>query len=56
MAKQKFKSEMDPIELVSKELNHFEVIADLFQQIWGQSSRFVLHILLFLKTFHYKND
>ena len=30
------------IELVSKELNHFGVIADLFQQIGGHSSRFVL--------------
>ena len=29
-------------ELVSKELNHFGVIADLFQQIGGHSSRFVL--------------
>jgi hypothetical protein len=27
---------------VSKELNHFGVIADLFQQIGGHSSRFVL--------------
>ena len=33
------------VELVSKELNHFGVIAGLFRQI-----------LLFLKTFHYKND
>ena len=41
------------VELVSKELNHFGVIADLFRQIGGHS-RFV--ILLFLKTFHYKND
>ena len=30
------------IELVSKELNHFEVIADLFRQIGGHSTRFVL--------------
>ena len=30
------------IELVSKELNHFGVIADLFWQIGGHSSRFVL--------------
>ena len=30
------------IELVSKELNHFGVIAGLFRQIWGHSSRFVL--------------
>ena len=30
------------LELVSKELNHFGVIADLFRQIWGHSSRFVL--------------
>ena len=30
------------IELVSKELNHFGVIADLFRQIGGHSSRFVL--------------
>ena len=39
------------LELVSKELNHFGVIADLFRQIGGHSA-----ILLFLKTFHYKND
>ena len=31
-----------PLELVSKELNHFGVIADLFRQIGGHSSRFVL--------------
>ena len=30
------------IELVSKELNHFGVIADLFRQNGGNSSRFVL--------------
>ena len=30
------------VELVSKELNHFGVIADLFRQIGGHSSRFVL--------------
>ena len=36
------------LELVSKELNHFGVIACLFRQICA--------ILLFLKTFHYKND
>jgi hypothetical protein len=30
------------LELVSKELNHFGVIADLFRQIGGHSSRFVL--------------
>ena len=30
------------LELVSKELNHFMVIADLFLQIGGHSSRFVL--------------
>jgi hypothetical protein len=30
------------LELVSKELNHFGVIADLFQQIGGHSCRFVL--------------
>ena len=30
------------LELVSKELNHFEVIADLFRQIGDHSSRFVL--------------
>ena len=30
------------VELVSKELNHFGVIAGLFQQIGGHSSRFVL--------------
>ena len=30
------------LELVSKELNHFGVIAGLFQQIGGHSSRFVL--------------
>ena len=30
------------VELVSKELNHFGGIADLFRQIGGHSSRFVL--------------
>ena len=30
------------LELLSKELNHFGVIADLFRQIGGHSSRFVL--------------
>ena len=30
------------LELVSKELNHFRVIADLFWQIGGHSSRLVL--------------
>ena len=30
------------LELVSKELNHFGVSADLFRQIGGHSSRFVL--------------
>jgi hypothetical protein len=30
------------LELVSKELNHFVVIAGLFRQIGGHSSRFVL--------------
>ena len=30
------------LELVSKELNHFGAIADLFRQIGGHSSRFVL--------------
>ena len=30
------------LELVSRELNHFGGIADLFRQIRGQSSRFVL--------------
>ena len=30
------------LELVSKELNHFGVIADLFRQIGGHSTRFVL--------------
>ena len=43
------------LELVFKELNHFGVIADLFRQIGGHSSRFVL-FCSFLKTFHYKND
>jgi len=33
---------MYQIELVSKELNHFGVIAGLFRQIGGHSSRFVL--------------
>ena len=46
--------ELNCLELVSKEFNHFGVIADLFRQIGGHSSRFVL--LLFLKTFDYKND
>ena len=30
------------LELVSKELNHFGVIAGLFRQIGGHSNRFVL--------------
>ena len=30
------------VELVSKELNHFGVVADLFRQIGGHSSRIVL--------------
>ena len=30
------------LELMSKELNHFGVIVDLFRQIGGHSSRFVL--------------
>ena len=38
------------LELVSKELNHFGVIADLFRQ------QQICAILLFLKTFHYKNN
>ena len=42
---------MQEVELVSKELNHFGVIADLFRQIGGHSNRFVLFC-----TFHYKND
>ena len=46
----------DFLELESKELNHFGVIAGLFRQIGSNSSRFVLHILLLLKTFHCKND
>ena len=33
---------MIELELVSKELNHFGLIADLFRQIGGHSSRFVL--------------
>ena len=32
----------EDLELVSKELNHFGVIAGLFRQIGGHSSRFVL--------------
>ena len=44
------------VELVSKELNHFGVIAGLFRQIGGHSSTFVRANLLFLKTFQYKND
>ena len=36
------KEEGTALELVSKELNHFGVIADLFRQIGGHSSRFVL--------------
>ena len=42
------------LKLESKELNHFGVIADLFRQ--GHSSISICAILLFLKTFHYKND
>ena len=34
--------ESKKVELVSKELNHFGVIAGLFRQIGGHSSRFVL--------------
>ena len=34
--------EESELELVSKELNHFGVIAGLFRQIGGHSSRFVL--------------
>ena len=34
------------LELVSKELNHFGVIAGLFRQIGGHSSRFVLFLSL----------
>ena len=30
------------VELVSKELNHFGMIADLFRQIRGHSTRFVI--------------
>ena len=37
-----FQSVMIHVELVSKELNHFRVIAGLFRQIGGHSSRFVL--------------
>ena len=37
-----FKETLFWLELVSKELNHFGVIADLFRQIGGHSSRFVL--------------
>ena len=48
--------EVPYLELVSTALNHFGVIAGLFQQIGGHSSRFVLHIFLFLKTFYYKDD
>ena len=33
---------VNKLELVSKELNHFGVIAGLFRQIGGHSSRFVL--------------
>ena len=39
------------VELVSKELNHFVVIADLFRQIGVHCT-----ILLFLKTLQNKND
>ena len=35
------------LELVSKELNHFGVIAGLFRQIGGHSSRFVLFLKIF---------
>ena len=44
------------VKLLFEELNYFGVIARLFRKIGGHSSRFVLHILLFLKTFQYKND
>ena len=33
---------VNKLELVSKELNHFGVIAGLFRQIGGHSSRLVL--------------
>ena len=36
------KNNKQDLELVSKELNHFGVIACLFRQIGGHSSRFVL--------------
>jgi hypothetical protein len=39
---------------VSKELNHFGVIAGLFWQIGGHSSRFVLFCSFW--RLHYKND
>ena len=41
------------LELVSKELNHFGVIAGLFRQIGGDSSRFVL-FCCFLRVFTLK--
>ena len=41
-SEKKGKKVLFTIELVSKELNHFGVIADLFRQIGGHSSRFVL--------------
>ena len=37
-----FKDAIARVELVSKELNHFGVIAGLFRRIGGHSSRFVL--------------
>ena len=33
---------VDIVELVSKELNHFGVFADLFRQVGGHSTGFVL--------------
>ena len=48
------RSHAPSLELVFKELNHFGVIADLFRQIGGHSSRFVLFLkkLIPLKKFN----
>ena len=45
MDKHQLESKAKCLELVSKELNHFGAIADLFRQIGGHSSRFVLFSL-----------
>ena len=42
MGQEREEEEGSKVELVSKELNHLGVIAGLFRQIGGHSSKFVL--------------